>query len=606
MARKTSKLPTRIWSFGSLAPVEEDRERVATCLRLARRYYNKLVEIERERIERFNRIRRHHAPELAQHEELYSEWDDRVEDLIKQIRRQRQRRYQRTRVKSLDIDPAVLEEYLDEAKKHRTRASEDAKPYRKAFNTRLEPARKRYKEETKKRAGGAGPRTKSRINDEVFEEMQNDPSVDPIWLEVTESDRVAQQAGRDARKASGLFHGVYLLVEEAVNRAKKDSSPRPPRFRSHDGGGRLGVQLRARGTIKPTVASLFGSSSTAVRLIPDEKPWKRGKRGIYYTAWVRVGSSGREPVWARFPVKLHRKPPMDAIVKWVWVVVRRVEDQLVYKLQLVLEHESFSESRHPMGDGHGGHVSIGWSQLGDGGVRVANWRGGGMVVPARTMEAFEHVDQLYGHADDALNAAKRICRLTLRGTPFEGFRWDQLKGRRKRLHLRRFAYDAAEHIFGRRGIRTLWGRWKDANPPDLHMPLHYASRWVRRQGHSSQQERLGWWLYCWAQKDRHLSRWAAEKSLQVTRRRDQLFRDTAIELSKKYATLTVDNYSLADLRKLPELKMPGDFEVEQARYNFQHAAPGRFREILTEVMGPRLAPCERPGRTTSSEAEAAE
>jgi len=40
--------------------------------------------------------------------------------------------------------------------------------------------------------------------------------------------------------------------------------------------------------------------------------------------------------------------------------------------------------------------------------------------------------------------------------------------------------------------------------------------------------------------------------------------------------------------------MPGDTPRDQSQHNVHAAAPGRFREILLEVMGTRCTPCERP------------
>ena len=63
-ARKTSELPTRIWSFHAHAPV--DGAALATEIGWrSGRYYNRLVEIERARHARYGAIRRRHMPELA-------------------------------------------------------------------------------------------------------------------------------------------------------------------------------------------------------------------------------------------------------------------------------------------------------------------------------------------------------------------------------------------------------------------------------------------------------------------------------------------------------------------------------------------------------------
>ncbi|MCA9591534.1 MAG: hypothetical protein KC657_39835, partial [Myxococcales bacterium] len=40
--------------------------------------------------------------------------------------------------------------------------------------------------------------------------------------------------------------------------------------------------------------------------------------------------------------KLHRQPPVDAVVKWVSLVGRRVGQRDVYEVQVTMEHPSFA------------------------------------------------------------------------------------------------------------------------------------------------------------------------------------------------------------------------------------------------------------------------
>ena len=73
-ARKTSELPTRIWKFA--CEIEPGTMPAAmNILYRSSRYYNKLVEIERARHERFVKIRRKHAPELAAMEDRWQALD---------------------------------------------------------------------------------------------------------------------------------------------------------------------------------------------------------------------------------------------------------------------------------------------------------------------------------------------------------------------------------------------------------------------------------------------------------------------------------------------------------------------------------------------------
>ena len=77
-------------------------------------------------------------------------------------------------------------------------------------------------------------------------------------------------------------------------------------------------------------------------------------------------------------------------------------------------------------------------------------------------------------------------------------------------------------------------------------------------------------------------------------RRDARYRQEAIRIATEYASLTIDDYDIAALKKLEPLTMPGTGVRDMAQAQLQHAAPGRFREILIDVMGARCTPCGRP------------
>jgi len=64
VARKTNKPPTRIWSFHAEPPVQKDLAR--DLLWKAHHYYNKLIEIERERVREYRETREFYAPHLVE------------------------------------------------------------------------------------------------------------------------------------------------------------------------------------------------------------------------------------------------------------------------------------------------------------------------------------------------------------------------------------------------------------------------------------------------------------------------------------------------------------------------------------------------------------
>jgi hypothetical protein len=252
----------------------------------------------------------------------------------------------------------------------------------------------------------------------------------------------------------------------------------------------------------------------------------------------------------------------------------------------MLEHSSFAEPKRPAGIGDGGHVRIGWAE-GRPGVCVATWPDGSLIIPHRMMRRSMRPHLLVGHADAHFEQVKRVLS---RWTGLTHWHWCQSE--RRRISVRQFCvefarlHDVAKH----------WEAWRNSKPADLFVPLPEADRWIRSRGVTSTHARLAWWLFTWARKDIHLRQWAADAQAGFDNARDAFFREAAIRLSTQFETLTVDCYDIADLKKQPELKMRSDTYVPpHVRYNLHHAAPGRFREILVEVMGPRCPESERSG-----------
>jgi hypothetical protein len=605
--KKPPTKPTRIYKYGACAPRDEETRRtVHEILFKASRYYNKLIEIERARYARFVEIRREHAPELAALEDAYSLLDDEALDVTREIKRIRQAHFQKTKGEKTLAVEAAFDARLKVLEADKKRVSAQAKPLREAFKEPLAPFRKRFKEETLARAaavtkpgGKIAPPVKGRINAIVLAEMVEDPTVDAVWKVIAQSDADAVEAGKRARKTCGLSSGTYQKIEEAVAQAKKASLPRPPRFKSFRGGGRLTVQL-----VRTTFQSLFDGTNTKLQLVKDVLPGARGKQERYWRAKIRIGSDGRKPVWAEFPVKLHRAPPPDAEVKWAWILARKQGDHVRYTLQLTLQHPAFDKPKRPAGIGDGGHIQLGWAEVRSG-VRVAHWPDGQLIVPWSMMRRAAHVDVLKSHADTHTETAKRVIKMTFRQTPFEGVRLDYVKNDRSRNKLKRAIRDFAVYTFGEYPLKDLWLDWKRSKPRDLFASLPEASRWLKIKAQFAhkrldQQTRLAWWLFTWTKKDDHLRQWKADAEASFSRARDAFFREHAIRLATQYETMTIDDYSIADLKEQPELKRHGDHVLEHVQYNLQHAAPGRFREILLETMGGRCREQSRPPENPDS------
>src|SRR5690606_4906290 len=114
--------------------------------------------------------------------------------------------------------------------------------------------------------------------------------------------------------------------------------------------------------------------------------------------------------------------------------------------------------------------------------------------------------------------------------------------------------------------------------------------------------RLAWWCYLWARKEEHLQEYAAHQRRRSRNQRDELFRREAIRIATQFKEVTIDELDLAQLAK-----RPGTEETDQwsrSRRARQLVAPGKFKQILIEVMGKdRVHVVEREASGTSRKAK---
>jgi hypothetical protein len=585
--RKTSESPTRIWKFAAKL---ESPEVALDILRKANRYYNKLVEIERARCARYVATRRTHAPALAGLEDQWTALDEQIVDLYRQAKRERQEHWRDTDGEKRRILPAEFEARKAALVERQKEVSDSAKELRQAFADLLAPARAAFKTRTEelavKNGKKVGPRAKSLINARVLGAMLAEEEWHPAWKEIARSDDVAHTAAIEARARCDLYGGTYLGVEEAFQRAKKDSSPRPPRFHSFSGGGKIQVQLD-KGTQWAAV------SGPRCRIESLERRPGAGKRSNMIRLTLnQTRDKGSASATVSAVCKLHRFPPSDAAVKWLGLVVRRIGRRTTCQLQLTLEHPSFMEPKRPAGVRPPTHIRIGWSKV-DGGIRVGTGTEHDVLCPAKLLSQSGFASHLESVRDILAFGAVRRMRKTmaLAGHEVDGRTWQRLESDRGRADLRRWAEAWALFVLG--NVQERWTAWRIVRKQsglDL-----YASPNELRAGTGSAREAFAWWCYLWARKDAHLEQYAVDSRRRFVNRRDAHYRMEAIRIATEYESVTVDDYKIDALKKLEPLTMPGSGVRDMAQSQLQDAAPGRFREILIDVMGPRCTPCARPG-----------
>lgn len=398
----------------------------------------------------------------------------------------------------------------------------------------------------------------------------------------------ALELTKSARAHADLYWGTYILIEEAANQSRfslplyDGASPNDPRFARWMGEGQVGVHIQATAGKPPFLTEhTFLGKSTVFQIDPvDERAWlpetPRGeRRRLSRTKLrIRIGSDEkRNPTWAEWPMVMHRGMP-DGLIKRATVSLRRVGPREEWTVEITID----DATSHPTcGEGIVA-VHLGWLQV-NGGIRAATWmdptgESGEVVLgDARLVRVGETKEW-----QDAAGA--RVEHVGVADAVLSGIdRTDSLRATRDKSFN-----DARE------ALRT-WIKhheipeWMQARTHSIHgwrsagrlaaLALHWRSnRWDGDQdGYAA--------LEAWRYHDHHLWQWESSQRTKTLRRRREVYRVFAADLSRKYKTLIIDNTKLDELAKKKSTEEPGD--VQAARSNRHKLAVSELRTCLVNA-----------------------
>jgi len=501
-------MQAKVYVYG-LRPPTHEAERVAEQLHLAHRYRNDLVAIERKRRERVAALLS--ASGLSAHEERLEAAEQVLEAALSSLRAVRQAACKR----------AETSEQREAVKAARA----DVKAFR-----------EQLKEERKQLRPTLSAETET-INDGAADER------------------------RAARAVCGVYWGTYLLIEQADEQARK--SPTPPQFQRWTGEGAVGVQLQG-GLDTDTV---FGADT---RLQIDPVPptaWDRRRSPERRTrVRLRVGSDGRAPIWAEWPVTLHRPLPTGEIV-WAKVLRQRVEAKSEWGLHLTIRVEDPTPTARSGAVG----VDLGW-RLREDGLRSGYWVGsdgehGEILVDQRTLDRLQKVKSLCSIRDRNLDELRPWLAEWLRARRAGLPEW--LRERTQYLHT-----------------------WK---APRKFNALSVAWRAQRFPGDGEAVERLE----AWRKQDKHLWTWETHQRERTLRCRREGYRLLAATLAERYGVLVLEDL---DLRVFQQ-RRPAEAEqgeCQPARSQQPVAATSILRSCLInafEAVGGRVVKLDPAGTT---------
>lgn len=367
----------RVYKYGLLPPIE-NAALVREQMRLAHRYRNTLVEIERGRR---NAVRALYAEQEA---------------------------------------VTLAKAHLGNTKSKLDAAIREVRAIRAANRSRAEG------EEL--RAAVAALREELKVARVKLVEVRRAARIE-LTGKIKEIDARATELRNNFRNlGSGLYWGTYQLCDAADDASRKQTlfdfrsgEPNDPEFRKFSPSGQIGVQIQ-KGM---TVAELF-ESNTLLHIAPvDERAWchvttKRGdRRRLARTElWFRVSSDEkRRAVWAKFPMIMHRPIPPQGIVKRATVTLRHIGPRPRWTLEIYVDDEAIAR----VGSGHGVvAVDVGWRKLGDE-VRYGFWRSeaehGECRLEPRVLSSLQKASDLVSIRDKNRNAMQPVLAEWLKSNP---------------------------------------------------------------------------------------------------------------------------------------------------------------------------------------------
>lgn len=553
MKRKTSTVPSRVYTYGCRTPTE-GAVLLHQQLSLAHRYYNDLIAIERERREEYRVARAKLSDKLT----------------------------------GLEAECRTLSTAIDALR-------DGLKAKRRATRTRT-PASKDERDSLRelmlKRRAVLSLMRAERLA------LRGNEDLARVSTAVNAS---AKAKVKEKRAASGLYWGTYLLVEKAVEQASKSAAD--PGFRRLSGTGSVGVQLQNGMAVK----ELFGSDPRIQidPLPPDTWRTRSGQRHAHAEVRFRIGSDGgRKPIWAKFPVLIHRPLPADAQVKWAILKVSRIGPRYRYELQLTVESRDFVRQEPKIGEGRVVALDIGWRRMKDDSFRVGylyDVFGGARDIrlPAAIPVELSRAASVRSINDKVFGVARNTLTLWSKTHPELVSDWlrEELttmhawhaRGRLARV-ARRMTNEMPSFVW------KAWVRWRQERLGaglDLLAEFSEIDAWLG----GSPLEAITVYLDFWRKKEAHLWDMECAKRTRALRRRKDLYRVIAHELSSSYYVLVLEDINLAKMTARGKPEADGDHITEQVRAQ-NSVAPNELRDALKQAFGKDRVVLVSPENTT--------
>ncbi len=500
----------RVYQFGCLAP-DHVPDEAEEQLRLANRFWNAMVEADRKA--------------QAANEALWAQQEP---------------------IQQLDAQIQPLEERLSALRDETKRAKQSA---------RRATVPKERREQM--RTIAAQLKELRALRAEKKRELK--PEMETRQAAIWDEQKAAIKEARQFYAEQGSYWGTYneRAAHFRVASQLAHKSNAQLHFRRFDGQGVWTVQIQTAGGQEPaTMRDLTNPASRIrhlVRLSAEENVSESVQNRRRYRPramlHMRIASSGREPVWMRLPIILHRPIPEGAAIKQVQLKRERVGKTWRYSVSLTVDEPA----TEPTSARYAVAVDLGWRRR-DNGLRAA------MVVaehdlcdeheitlPDKIVTGFALADRLRSYRDERFNIAVAALRQWL-AAQTETPAW---------------LAEKTDYI----------AQWKSHKRLLDVVETWYGNRF------GGDEEVYGV-LLAWRQKERHLWDYEVHLRDRLTRWRREEYRKAAARLASSYETLVLEDMDLRELAKRPKAEEGDTYMEQRSRKGRTVTAPGVLRSAL--------------------------
>jgi ribosomal protein L37AE/L43A len=385
---------------------------------------------------------------------------------------------------------------------------------------------------------------------------------------------------KKVRQQTLAYWGNYNRVSDDFDRARSKCMKQGRTLRPKEvdcDRGCLTVQIQStKSGVGASMSELMDGTFNQFQIerIPEHVqylPSSARSRECKTIVTMRVDRDGN---MVKFPAWIHRLPPANTRIKSAKLVWHREGEKIVGSICLTVSGQARSIEHH--GKAACG-IDLGWRLEKEGGLRVAtvfDSAGNEKIyhLPPDWMGGMDQVERLQSHVDDDLlvlaNAAQNIKMPDAIAGTFKN--WKPGLGSR--------------HV----DVKT----------------LHDTIRQAEDRGV------LPSTLIGWYKRYRHLSLWRDNLRAKLLRRRRELYRLIAIDISHNYAVIGMENMNLSAMSRTKKKDDGEDNELHsQSRANrvragvsilrseIEHQAK-KFGSELIYVSGPSTMNCHLCGKTT--------